>query len=262
MIRILATMYVFYFHWCGLHQKDPGDWIELAFSAFMYLTGYYCLTTSTDIKGWLLRRLRRIYLPYVQVCLLVIVANAFFEYKQVGLWQIISMLAGFNFFIRDPLYVVTWFVSVVLAYYVGMYAWHAAKTVPGKCLAAGGTLGILTLAGLPLYFTGAFLIGYAVHATLRRMVLLQVEMLPQGSLSRMLQRSYPVVMWMQNLSYEFFLLHGGVLLFCIKILRLGFISSGVLAFAATVACALLLKHTTAAIERRWGTHGEPKSGVA
>jgi len=237
LLRIAATISIFHYHVSGLYGFYEGEILAFAFPAFMYLSGFYSCHEPEKAVGWMLKRIKRIYLPYWIVCLAVIVSNSILNYKEMTLSTVAVLIAGGNFFLQSPLYVEVWFVTVIVMFYVSVFILLLVNNLYLRIV-----LGVMLVVCLALFkvsgeFIYWFCIGYGarwlmdVMASDNRFITRQVVMINVN------QYAFKV----QGYSYEFFLLHGSVLLFFVQIARFDFTNTFFAAFVVTAILSVFLQ---------------------
>lgn len=240
VLRVVATLIIFVFHCNGLYGHANGRMLLVSFALFMFLSGFYCFIGNRSSFEWIVRRLKRIYVPYWAVAALVIVSNEVFRYKSVSLVDLLVFVAGGNFFLRTNLYVIAWFVSVMILLYICMFIVSLQNKNSTKLIVTLLLSAALLSIGLPLYFLVFFFVGYSLHYLLKRAGILSVR-LGCGSVNcRRLQYVHAKLRWVDGISYEFYLLHGAVLLCFYKIVHVSYASCLLVSFVLTVMGAVAL----------------------
>lgn len=204
--RIIATFGITLFHYLGQieHEKYCLDFYSIL--VFCFLSGYLSRGRHVDRKNWLLRRYFSIMVPYWMVIIPVTAANFIGQYKSISMPSLIITLLGGNLFLKNPLYVVAWYITFVLLLYVYAYLelfFSKYLVIIPMCL---GLLAFVP-SGHAYYF-GAFLAGLRLCDLKKREI---------SKVHNAFLRSISV--WLFNLQkycYPFFLIHGAVLLLFFK----------------------------------------------
>lgn len=248
VLRITATVLVFVFHCNALYGLGSDRPLFYAFSFFLFLSGFYAASARSNPVGWLMRRLRRIYIPYWIVVVGVVAANMMYGYKDVGVFEIGVLLAGGNLFIDNSLYVIAWFVSAILCFYLYVFVIAVLRSV---ALRVGVTVvwaWFLLVFDIPPYFFVAFALGFLLRRLMASTGVDKESFRSGGAFHASLSTSSGLLFTVQNYSYEFFLLHGGVLILFTKVFHAGYAVSFLAGFLLTAAGAVLLKRLSNRID--------------
>lgn len=249
VLRITATLIIYLFHCHGLYGRGDSRPLFYAFAFFLFLSGYYAMVRRENAVRWIKRRLRRIYIPYWLVIGVVVVSNWIVQYKPAGLKELFFLLIGGNLFIEDKLYVIAWFISVIIFLYFCVFLLVYFRSITLRFLLAAVLVYILSHYRIPTYFYIAFTIGWSLHYLLLRSGLSRAAPpLPLG-VARVLHRVYKPLLTVQNYSYEFFLVHGGVLLLFNKLLKAPYGETLYAGIIVTALCSIVLKMLTRRVER-------------
>jgi hypothetical protein len=173
----------------------------------------------------------------------VIGANNIFQYKETPPLNMIIILLGGSMFLRNPLYRISWFITLILLLYLSYYILSLAsiriRILTFLCLSILFTF----VLGKQLYF-GAFFIGilwgyYKENKIDKK----------QANKFNLNYASYKLFS-IQKYCYSFFLLHGGVLLFYLNIVEIKPIPLFILSFASCIILSIPLFHTTELINSK------------
>jgi hypothetical protein len=248
VLRITATLIIYLFHCHGLYGRGDSRPLFYAFAFFLFLSGYYSMVRRETAVRWIKRRLRRIYIPYWLVIAGVVVSNWIVHYKPAGPKTLFFLLIGGNLFIEDKLYVIAWFISVIIFLYFCVFLLVYFRSMALRFLLAVALVYIMSHYRIPAYFYIAFAIGWCLHYLLLRSGLSRAVLpLSQGA-GRALHFVCGQILTVQNYSYEFFLVHGGVLLLFSKILKAPYGVALYAGIAVTLVNAIILKELTRRIE--------------
>lgn len=248
VLRITATVLVFVFHCNALYGLGSDRPLFYAFSFFLFLSGFYAASARTNPVGWLMRRLRRIYIPYWIVVAGVVASNMIYGYKDVGMFEIGVLLAGGNLFIDNSLYVIAWFVSAILCFYLYVFVIAVLRSIVLRVLVTVLWAWFLTTFDIPPYFFVAFALGFLLRRLLTKAGAESESVRSGSAFGTSFKVSSGLLFRLQNYSYEFFLLHGGVLILFTKVLNTGYGVSFFAGFFLTAAGAVLLKRLSDRIE--------------
>ncbi|WP_148266951.1 acyltransferase family protein [Pseudodesulfovibrio mercurii] len=248
VLRITATLIIYLFHCHGLYGRGDSRPLFYAFAFFLFLSGYYAMVRRENAVRWIRRRLRRIYIPYWLVITVVVLSNWAVQYKPVGVKELFFLLIGGNLFIEDKLYVIAWFISVIIFLYCCVFLMAYFRSMALRFLLAVALVYIMSHYRIPVYFYVAFTIGWSLHYLLLRSGLSRAVLPLSPGAARTLQRVYGPLLTVQNFSYEFFLVHGGVLLLFNKLLKASYGEALYAGIAVTMINAMILKELTRRIE--------------
>ena len=106
VLRILSTIIIYVFHCNAQYKIESKESLFYAFTFFLFISGYYSFFQNKSANQWIIKRLKRIYIPYWIVILSAIAANFIFQYKNIGIKELFFALIGGNLFIQHNLYVI------------------------------------------------------------------------------------------------------------------------------------------------------------
>lgn len=241
LLRAAATLAIFIFHIKGLYGYDNKHMVDCAFSAFMYLSGFYCVIKDQSPGEWLTSRLKRIYLPYWFVCSAVIAADAVTQYKELTFAKVVVLLAGGNFFLEDNLYTVAWFVTVVVLYYAAVFLLYSFREAVYWAVLIFVIIYLYYRIGIHLSFSFFFFFGFIFHFLLKNSKLLLLKFPMKGVKLQVVMNVRVLLRYVDSISYEFYLTHGIVLLCFCRVLKLNYITCLYLSFATSLLSAFFLK---------------------
>ena len=84
ILRIISTLIIYIFHCNAQYDKASNGPLFYAFTFFLFISGYYSFFQNKLPNEWMIKRLKRIYVPYWIVIIGAIAANLFFKYKDIG----------------------------------------------------------------------------------------------------------------------------------------------------------------------------------
>lgn len=172
----------------------------------------------------------------------------FFKYKDVGASEIFFLIIGGNLFIENKLYVITWFISVIIFLYLCVYVLSFVKNLFIKILITSALIAILIKFNIPYYFFISFASGYFLHNIFIKSDLESKTFLSKRKNVKIFRMFAGPLLLVQNYSYEFFLMHGGILLFFTKVLHASYEIALYGGIAATLAGSIVLKFFSKKIE--------------
>lgn len=243
--RITACGMIFLFHYAGLYNYYLKPLDIYAIVIFMLLSGYFSVIKKIDRHtisyGWLLRRVKSIMIPYWSVILLVIVINEFYHYKEMTLSKKLIIVAGGSMFLDNPLYTISWFITLILLLYGFVFVF---QVMPGKIYKS-----FVFLSGLVLFFFLSKSIYYLAFLSgfgFRLFKEYYFSSVPLKRVSQLNQRLYHI----QNYCYSFFLLHGGVLLFCVEVIEFQAFYTFVVSLILTIIATYIHYHFSDMLQKK------------
>lgn len=228
---------IFIYHY--LHLMDqPGYSLDfIAITSFMFLSGFFSRNKSGSWFVWLASRSLKILVPYWLTMSSVCLINLIIGYKYVNTASLIISFAIGNLFTPNSLYVISWFITYILIYYVFVTLINSTRSYAIKgALLIALILGNTAL-GLPYLYPIAFISGYGCGQNYWR----KLDAVKPSDSQRLLFK-------LQSYSYYFFLLHGGILLFLTHVLKASPLGTFVISFLLTLLLSPVLKETSAIIE--------------
>ena len=230
-LRIAACSLIFVYHLLSLYGVKIYWLSTLAISIFIFLSGFFSFHPNKLSLQWLSRRLQAILLPYWVVMILVVIANGFVGYKHFSFPQYLVMFLGGSLFIDDPLYVISWYVTFILIFYIFIFAFARLKYWKWISF-VGFYLFYITCMDKNRVFFFLFFGGYYLAYALQEKVFSQYT---ESALE-----NDQILNWLARLTYPFFLINGGVLLFFVKIMPLSLYLNCIFSFFLTVAFSILM----------------------
>lgn len=206
---------IYIFHYYGIYGTNLYPLDCYAIVIFVFLSGYFSYIGDGSKKKrlleWLLRRVKAIMIPYWMVIIFVIFVNEIYQYKDTSFLEQIIILCGGSMFLNDPLYVVSWFITLILILYLYIFFFQTASTNAYKFFIFIIGLSFSIQLNKHIYFL-AFSIGHLI-----KFFQVKYHFLKNKERFSKLNK---IIFNIQNYCYSFFLLHGGVLLLSIKIFKL------------------------------------------
>lgn len=248
VLRITATLIIYLFHCHGLYGRGDSSPLFYAFAFFLFLSGYYAVLKRNTAVRWIKRRLRRIYIPYWLVISGVVASNLIVQYKPAGPKVLFFLLIGGNLFIENKLYVIAWFISIIIFLYLYVFLMAYYRSMVFRFLLSVALVYTMSHYNIPYYFYVAFVLGWGLHYLMLRSGLSRAVLpLSPAAGSRLLRICRPLLT-VQNYSYEFFLVHGGILLLFTKILKAPYGVTLYVGIMVTAVNAVILKELTRRID--------------
>lgn len=243
--RIIACGMIFIYHHSGLYGKSLHPLDFYAIIVFVFLSGYFSYQKNNlnnkHLIIWLMRRLKAIMIPYWQVMLLVILINQFYRYKETTFLKNTLIMLGGSMFLNNPLYVISWFITLILLLYAFIFVFQIPSNKTYKTLIFLICFSCSILLNKYFYFL-AFCAGYAFKPIKKKyfnsFINIRLILLNQ------------IAFKIQNYCYSFFLLHGGVLLLAIKVLKLSPFNSLVISFILTSIITFFHYNFSLILERK------------
>lgn len=126
LLKIIAMFFVTIHHFYALlNAYNPFcvfriTFGEMSVAIFCAISGYLGVSSKDDLKTWAIKRLLRILPSYWIVTILAFSINWLFKYKDFSLFQFISQLLGIGYFTHgyNLVNIVSWFVSLILLCYL------------------------------------------------------------------------------------------------------------------------------------------------
>lgn len=243
-LRIISTLIIYIFHCNSQYNIQSNDSLFYAFTFFLFISGYYSFFEKNSPHKWIINRLKRIYIPYWIVIIGVILANLIFQYKEMSTKEIFFALIGGNLFVEHKIYVIAWFISVIICLYICVYIYKFINNFTLKILLCFGIVTLLIKFDIPYDFFISFLLGYVIHYFISRNKLEYKNIIKNPIHIGIFNTIYRLLFTTQNYSYEFFLLHGGVILFFTQVLHVNYKTSMYAGISLTFIGAIFLKIIT------------------
>lgn len=226
------------------HRQYQIDFYAIL--AFSFLSGYLSGGSYKDPRLWLKKRYFRIMIPYWIVIILVYLANMVNKYKQVTWLKGFAALIGGNMFVEDPLYVISWYITLVLIFY--LYAFlQSFCSYPLKIIFTVVCLLIFSVWLDKTYYFIAFVAGLCLSERRNKR---------STSPHFLYWKVSSILFFIQKYCYSFFLIHGGVLLFFFRVINVRPFSILVLSFVATSFFSVLLYSIVQPLQI-WATNQGP-----
>ncbi|WP_161788438.1 acyltransferase family protein [Desulfonatronum thiodismutans] len=222
LLRIVAAGLIFLFHFLGLSNLPTYKLDYVALTLFLFISGWFSLGIfKIPSHTWLFKRLKRIMIPYWGVIVPVLIANRIVDYKETSIFSDLLVFLGLGLFVDNPVYVISWFITLIVYYYILLFIIVNAKyvTLRLSIIILGYFAAILIFNSHWAYYFG-FFIGLASHIIINKFSFKFTNIS-----SRFYESANSFVFSIQNYSYSFFLTQGAALIFTFKVLNLGGVSS-------------------------------------
>jgi hypothetical protein len=242
--RILATTGIFVFHYLGLYDIIRVALSDASICVFCFLSASLARVPESGRPSWLARRFLGILIPYWMVIVPVLVANYLSAYKPVSAASVVVTLLGGSLFLSVKVYVIAWYITFVLLLYVYVYVESYLPYWARFPFMVATYLLMAYRFGTGYYFL-VFLAGLRLHDLARALH-------KEGPTGRREgpSRLSNVLFAVQQHCYPFFLVHGAVLVFLIKMTSLPAWATFAIGFAGTGVLSVAL-HAVAAPVQAW-----------
>jgi hypothetical protein len=247
--RIIATFLVFLYHYLSLKgvlkhypELDKNGYTICAL--FLFISGYYSNISKYSPHKWIVKRTIGILIPYWIIIIPVLAANAAYLYKPALPWEYAVILLGGSMFLANPVYVISWFITLIIILYLTVYlttiARGAYKAVPGVCC----FLLLHTFLHMADVLFFSFAAGYLLN--------LFTTKEPAKTLQDSPAYRYAAckLFAVQAYCYSFFLIHGAVLIVATKLFAIHDVVTPVAAIAVTVFLSVFHKRVSDALTSR------------
>ena len=128
------------------------------------------------------------------------------------------LMLGASVFAEKKIYVISWFISVVVLFYINYYILCIPKDIRLRIVIACFSALIFYIIRIYLGFFIFYFLGVVAHMSLKRSGILYKEVAVGCMIQHIFNIIFRFVHLVQRNTYEFFLLHGGVLLFFAKVI--------------------------------------------
>jgi len=240
LLRLTACALIFIYHFLVLQDQPSYGLGSYGLYIFFFLAGWFAVYGTKAPWTWLKGRLRRILVPYWPVIAVVLIANRIVGYKETTLLKDAMTFAGLSFFVRDPVYVISWFITFLMMLDLSFFVFRVLEKNSLRVvylvvlLAAAHVWVPLQIRAVELFYIGAGL-GYLKKVT--DTVFPKNSDLEKRCLSPFFQQVNQALFRVQNYTYSFFLIHGAVLILVIKGLKISGVSALGLALFLSIAFA-------------------------
>ncbi len=233
ILRIFATIQIFYFHFLGLFKLKNHGIDTIAIALFCLISGYLVYPIKEPTSQWVVKKYLQIIIPYWLVIICVIIINYIVRYKPKQLHELLVIFFSGGMFVRNPLYVISWYITFILCLYFMVALCNVPRNNFLKLFMIALSINFYYFViNRPFIYLISFAFGYLLKFYCQKFDLSKI-LIPTTTNSKLDH----ILFFLQNRCYSFFLIHGGVLLFFTKVYQLpkesclisSFLLSGVLA---------------------------------
>lgn len=229
--RVLATAAIFLFHFQGHFGYNRYNLDFYAILTFCFLSGYLAKINKETRYKWFITRYFGIMIPYWLVIIPVILVNEVIGYKEVSYFEYLATIAGGNMFLKNPIYVIAWYITFILILYTYAFIESFFRSYWRIAYIAISLLIFTFILGKIYYFI-AFVIGIRLS-----------EWFPEAVSVNPTPLMRMISLWMficQKYCYSFFLIHGGLMLLFIKKVNITPTSVFINSFCLSIVMSILL----------------------
>ncbi|HSV43591.1 MAG TPA: acyltransferase family protein [Candidatus Bathyarchaeia archaeon] len=237
--RLTACGFIFVYHYFVLTGQDTRGLGTLGLYIFFFLAGWFSARTQKTPWEWFKGRVRRLMVPYWPVIFVVLIANRVVGYKETTLINDILTFFGLSLFVKNPVYVISWFITILLLLDLSLLGvrlikYRSAQAVFLACC------GFLLYSRYPKLINAFYLfyLGLMLNALIKGRITFSLDEWMTGRFSW-----YGVIndklFSIQNYTYSFFLIHGAVLIYVVRVLKLDAVSTFLLALPLSMVGAFV-----------------------
>lgn len=212
LLRIVATMLIFVFHFLGLFCLNNKNLDLVGISIFSFISGFLIYPLDMPTGKWIKKKYLQTMIPYWLVITFVIIINYYIGYKHKSLIELLIIFFAGGMFVTKPLYVIAWYITFILSLY-GMFVFcFSFKNNYVKFINFSISIAVYVfIIKHPSVYALSFIAG----------ILLKKMSLQKSNIPLINHNSFSnTLFYIQNRCYSFFLIHGGVLLFFVKMVPL------------------------------------------
>lgn len=225
VLRIIATILIFIFHFQGLYGFQNKNIDLIGISLFCLISGFLAYPINSPTGTWFKKKYIQTMVPYWLIIIFVIIINYYVGYKHKQIYELVIIFFAGGMFVEKPLYVIAWYITFILSLY-GMFAlWSSGKNIYMKSFYLILSIAIyILIIKHPYQYALSFISG----------IILKKISLQKKTNSKKIQSNFNKILFLvQNRCYSFFLIHGGVLLFFVKVVPLSPVMCFILSFFLT-----------------------------
>jgi len=119
--RIFATACIFIYHGLGQLGLNNHGLDFIAILIFCFLSGYFLLGSDVQPLEWFCKRIFSIMLPYWFIIVPAVTINRLVLYKDTSVVEDLVTVLGGNLFLKNPVYVIGWYITFMLILYLIIY---------------------------------------------------------------------------------------------------------------------------------------------
>lgn len=229
LLRLAATLGIFIYHFSTFYGPKIKVTFLPSIYTFCFLSGYLAYTVWPQPFNWLLRRFYSIMIPYWFVIIPILLCNRIISYKATSLSRDLLSLLGGNLFVDNPVYIISWYITLVLILYLFVCIQTLVSNKTQLLFIWLATMLFFEVVLHMLDFFMLFALGF---------IFSQLQTPPRKKVSQETTMGR-VLFFLQDKCYAFFLIHGGILFLLVQydylhngfaIFATGFIVSGLSAY--------------------------------
>ena len=247
-VRIYATLGIFLFHLFGMFGIPNNDLDKISILIFCFLTGYLLNMKHQKSSIWLKNKLLSILIPYWLVIIPALILNRVFEYKNTSIITDIITLLGGNLFLDTKVYVIAWYITFIILLYFFMYVESFSNHILIRCCVWISGFILFALLHKLIYF-----VAFAAGIFLSKLIS------PPPKPGQSDFKLSKVLFKTQGYCYAFFLMHGGILVLLIHVLKLNFTQSAIYGMILSLAGTIILHSITEELYRFMRVTVTPKN---
>ena len=213
ILRLIATAGIFLFHILGIYNLNNKYIDFISILIFCFLSGFLGAKVDVQPHKWIVKRFFSIMIPYWLIIIPVVIINRIIHYKNTTIFMDLITIAGGNLFLKNPVYVIAWYITFVLLLYLFLYI-KSISRLPEIFIWPIGYYIIGYFFNKDWYFI-SFAFGYLLSRNISY---------PIKSI-RFETRIGLILFDIQKHCYSFFLVHGGIILFLYHILKMSMLNS-------------------------------------
>ncbi len=236
--RLTACGFIFVYHYFVLMGQETYGLGTHGLNIFFFLAGWFA-NSSKEPWPWFKGRVKRILVPYWPVIFVVLIANRVVGYKETTLIKDVMTFFGLSLFVDNPVYVISWFITMIIMLDFSLFCVRQLKPVWARAVFVAACLAAVSC-WLPKYVNAfcLFYLGLMLNALIKGRITFSLDEWMTGRFSW-----YGVIndklFSIQNYTYSFFLIHGAVLIYVVRVLKLDAVSTFLLALPLSMVGAFV-----------------------
>lgn len=229
-LRILAVFGIYIFHMLSLYNLDNYRIDVISIIIFCFLSGFLVSKNINNPYDWLKKRTLLIILPYWIVIIPALFFNRIVGYKETTILGDFVTFLGGNMFLDKKVYVIAWYITFIMLLYLFIFFQSFFQLLILKFFYWGIGFIIFSVVLNKTFYFIAFAIGFLVS----------VFFSPPKKIESGEMNLAKILFLIQGYGYDFFLVHGGVLVFLTVILKLSFTHTFIFGIIISALCSLIL----------------------